>query len=156
MSGKPRKPRLNHVAMSVPRELLTKEGSQELLRFYHEVFGWDEMPGLAEEGQRYVLRLYQNDQFVFLVNDGDPMTCGRLDHFGLRVNTLEELSGVLERAKKFKEQDDRVEIIDHSIDEYPGVLKLHNTYIRYLLPMMVELQYYERDENAAENMPQSG
>lgn len=140
-----RKPRFNHVAMSVPGELLGATGREEILRFYDEVFGWDEMPTLTEEGRRLVLRAYRNDQFVFLIADPKPMTCGGMDHFGMSVGSLQELEGMLERAKKFRERDGRVEIIDHKIDDF-GMLKLHNFYVRYLLPLMVEVQYYDWSE----------
>jgi hypothetical protein len=40
----------------------------------------------------------------------------------------------------------------HQVEDH-GMLKLHNCYFRYLLPMMVEIQYYEMGEDAA---PQSG
>ena len=140
-----RQPRFNHVAMSVPGELLGASGREEILRFYDEVFGWEEFPTLTEEGQRLVLRAYRNDQFVFLIADPKPMTCAGMDHFGMSVGSLQELEGMLERAKKFKERDDRVEIIDHKIDDF-GMLKLHNFYVRYLLPLMVEVQYYDWSE----------
>ncbi len=140
-----RKPRFNHVAMSIPAELLSPAGRAELLRFYEDVFGWTEVPTLTEDDKRLVLQAYRNDQFVFLVSDPNPMTCPRTDHFGMSVGTLQELEGMLERAKKFKERDDRVEIVDHKVDDLK-VLKLHNFYVRYQLPMMVEVQYDDWQE----------
>ena len=53
-----------------------------------------------------------------------------LDHFGLSVGTPAELYETLERARKFRERDPRVEIIDPEIEDYK-VLKLHNFYVRY-------------------------
>ena len=137
-----RKPRFNHVAMSVPAELLSKAGSAELLRFYEDVFGWPEIPSLTEDDKRLVLQAYRNDQFVFLVADPKPMTCPGMDHFGMSVGSLQELEGLLERARKFKEQDDRVEIIERNTDDFK-VVKLHNFYVRYRLPLMIEVQYYD-------------
>ncbi len=72
-----RKPRFNHVAMSIPAELLSPAGRAELLRFYEDVFGWTEVPTLTEDDKRLVLQAYRNDQFVFLVSDSNPMTCPR-------------------------------------------------------------------------------
>ena len=140
-----RKPRFNHVAMSVPAELLSASGRTELLRFYEEVFGWTELPTLTEDGKRLVLQAYRNDQFVFLVADPKPMTCPGMDHFGMSVATLAELEDVLERAQKFRERDDRVEIVDRKIDDFK-VVKLHSFYVRYRLPMMIEVQYYDWQE----------
>ena len=137
-----RKPRFNHVAMSVAAELLSAAGRAELLRFYEDVFGWTEIPSLTEDEKRLVLQAYRGDQFVFLVADPKPMTCPGMDHFGMSVGSLQELEGMLERARKFKEQDDRVEIVERNTDDFK-VLKLHNFYVRYRLPLMVEVQYYD-------------
>jgi hypothetical protein len=135
-------PTFNHVAMSVPADLLTAESRAELLRFYGDVFGWTEMPTMTQEGERLVLRVHSNEQFVFLIADPHPMTCPRMDHFGLSVGAPAELYETLERARKFRERDARVEIIEPEIEDYK-VLKLHNFYVRYRLPMMVEVQCYE-------------
>ncbi len=140
-----RKPRFNHVAMSVPAELLSAAGRAELLRFYEDVFGWTEIPSLTEDEKRLVLQAYRGDQFVFLVADPKPMTCPGMDHFGMSVGSLQELEGRLERARKFKEQDDRVEIVERNTDDFK-VLKLHNFYVRYQLPLMIEVQYYDWSE----------
>jgi hypothetical protein len=135
-------PSFNHVAMSVPAELLSAESRAGLLRFYGEVFGWTEMPTMTEEGVRLVLRVHSNEQFVFLIADAQPMTCPRMDHFGLSVAAPAELYETCERARKFRERDPRVEIIEPEIEDYK-VLKLHNFYVRFRLPMMVEVQCYE-------------
>jgi hypothetical protein len=137
-----RMPTFNHVAMSVPAELLSAEGRDSLLRFYGEVFGWTEMPTMTQENERLVLRVHSNEQFVFLIADPDPMRCPRMDHFGLSVATPAELYETVERARKFRERDPRVEIVEPEIEDY-NVLKLHNFYVRYRLPMMVEVQCYE-------------
>jgi hypothetical protein len=135
-------PTFNHVAMSVPADRLDAASRAELLRFYGEVFGWTEMPTMTQEGERLVLRVHSNEQFVFLIADPHPMTCPRMDHFGLSVGAPAELYETLERARKFRERDARVEIIEPEIEDYK-VLKLHNFYVRYRLPMMVEVQCYE-------------
>ena len=137
-----RMPSLNHVAMSVPAELLDETGRAELLRFYEEVFGWTEMPSLTEDRQRLVLRVYNNEQFVFLVADPEPMRCPGGDHFGMSVGTPRELDELLDRARKFAEHDPRVEIVERKLEDYK-VLKLHSFYVRYRLPLMIEVQCYE-------------
>ncbi len=137
-----RTPTFNHVAMSVPAGLLDDAGRDDLLRFYGEVFGWTEMPTLTEPGARLVLRAWDTEQFVFLVADPDPMACPGGDHFGLSVGAPEDLYAMLERARKFQEQDDRVEIVEPRVEDFK-VLKLHNFYVRYRLPLSVEVQCYE-------------
>ena len=136
-------PRFNHVAMSVPSSLLDDEGRADILRFHHEVFGWKEMPTMTEPGRRLVLQAYSWDQFVFLIAEDDPMRCPRLDHFGMAVDTRDQFDDFLARARAAAGTDDRVELIDHEAEEFGDFLTLHNFYVRFLLPMMVEVQYYD-------------
>jgi len=135
-------PRFNHVAMSVSADLLDEKGRGEILAFYAEVFGWGEMPTTTKDREIFVLRAQRDDQFVFLVADDEPMRCPKLDHFGMAVDRPEELDLILARAEKYREKDPRVEIIDRKTDDH-GVVKLHSFYVRYLLPMMIEVQCFE-------------
>jgi hypothetical protein len=135
-------PTFNHVAISVPSETLAGESRDALLRFYAEVFGWTEMPTMGEEGKLMVLRVHSNEQFVYLAADESPMTCAKLDHFGLSVATPDDLHAVHERALKFRESDPLVEIIEPQVEDFK-VLQLHNFYVRYRLPMMIELQCFQ-------------
>lgn len=143
MTTATRKPRFNHVAMSVPADLLDEEGRAALLRFYRDVFGFEELPTETLDRKRLVMKAYSNEQFVFLIADDEPMTCPRLDHFGMSVETMAELDDMLERARAFKEHDDRVDIVEKQADEFEGFLVLTSFYVRYLLPMMIEVQHYE-------------
>ena len=56
--AKPRNPRFNHVAMSLPADLLGEERRGEIVRFYDEVFGWKELPMMTEDRHRLVLSCY--------------------------------------------------------------------------------------------------
>ncbi len=137
-----RKPRFNHVAMSLPSEMLDAEHRALLTAFYAKVFGWHELPMLTEEGRRLVFQAYTVEQFVFLIADDPPMTCPRLDHYGISVGAESELDDILARARAYKEHDDRVEIVDRKTDDH-GMLAITSIYIRYLLPMMVEVQWWD-------------
>ena len=132
----------NHVAMSVPAELLDEAGRADLLDFYGEVFGWTEMPTLTLDRERLVLRAHSNEQFVFIHAGETPMHCPPMDHFGLSVAAPSELDAILERARKYEERDARVRVVDRQTEDYK-VLKLHSFYVGYLLPLMVEVQCYE-------------
>jgi hypothetical protein len=57
------------------------------------------------------------------------------------VATEEELDVFLDRAKAYKEKDDRVRIIDKAVEKHPGV-SLTSCYVGYLLPLMVEVQHF--------------
>ncbi len=137
-----RTPTFNHVAMSVPAERLDEASRAELLGFYEEVFGWTEMPTMTEDRVRLVLRCYSNEQFVYLIADPDPMACPIGDHFGMSVGTPGELDEMLERAEKFRQRDDRVEIVEKQVEDFQ-VLKLHSFYVRYRLPLRIEVQCFE-------------
>jgi hypothetical protein len=135
-------PKFNHVAMSVPADLLDDKGRKEILDFYSEVFGWQEMPTETEDRVRLVLMAYEFGQFVFLIADKNPMQAPRMDHFGMSVDSMAELDEFLARCQAYKEKDDRVDIVPKHTDDY-GVLKLTGFYVRYLLPMMIEVQHFE-------------
>jgi hypothetical protein len=49
---------------------------------------------------------------------------------------------VLERAKAFQEQDPRVDIVDKHVDDH-GSLAITSIYVGYLLPMMIEIQWWD-------------
>jgi hypothetical protein len=135
-------PKFNHVAMSVPAELVSPEGRKEILDFYGEVFGWQELPTETEDSRKLVLMAYEFGQFVFLIADKSPMTCPRMDHFGMSVDTMDELDAFIARCRAYKERDDRVEIVEKHVDDF-GVLRLTSFYVRYLLPLMIEVQHFE-------------
>ena len=134
-------PRFNHVAMSVPADLLDETGRRDLIAFYSEVFGWEELPTETIDRKRLVLGAYRIDQFVFLIADESPMSAPRLDHFGMGVGSMEELDTFYQRALAYREQDPRVDVIDKNTEQHPG-LALTSFYVGYLLPMMVEVQYF--------------
>jgi hypothetical protein len=100
---------------------------------------------MTEDRRRLVLGAHTIEQFVFLIANDEPMTAPRLDHFGFSVATEDELDGVLARAKVYKEKDDRVDIVDKSVDDY-DMLAISSIYIGYLLPMMVEIQWWDFKE----------
>ncbi|MEI8002039.1 MAG: hypothetical protein WCI50_11885 [Actinomycetes bacterium] len=139
-----RPPRFNHVAMSVPADLLDEPGRTDLVRFYSEVFGYEELPTMTEDRRRLVFGCYEIEQFVFLIADaeGGVMSCPRLDHYGFSVGTEAELDGILDRARTFAAHDPRVEIIDKHVDDH-GMLAITSFYVGYLLPMMVEIQWWD-------------
>jgi hypothetical protein len=138
----PRLPTFNHIAMSVPPEALDAEGRAAILRFHADVFGWTEMPTMTEDRVRLVMRAYSNEQFVYLVADPEPMTAAKLDHFGMSVGTPDELYAMLDRARKFQQDDPQVEIVEPTVEDFK-VLRLHNFYVRYRLPLMVEVQCFD-------------
>ena len=137
-----RKPRFNHVAMSLAPEELDEEHRKLRADFYGDVFGFYDLPMMTIDRERQVFQVHHIEQFVFLIADDSPMTCPRLDHYGIAVYSEADFDGILERATAYRQQDDRVDIIDKKVDDH-GMLAITSCYVRYLLPMMVEVQWWE-------------
>ena len=148
-----RTPRFNHVAMSVPADLLDAEGRAQILDFWGGVFGFEELPSETRDREVLVLSAYDWEQFLFLIAEDDPMRCPRLDHFGMSVGSLEELQDFLAKAKAYAEKDDRVDLIDHKAEDHGDALTLHSLYVRFLLPMMIEIQFFDWDAEVAKLNP---
>jgi hypothetical protein len=86
--------------------------------------------------------VHEIEQFVFLIADESPMVAPRLDHFGLSVGTEAELDDVLAKAKAYQARDGRVDVVDKQTEDH-GMLAITSIYVGYLLPMMVEIQYWD-------------
>jgi hypothetical protein len=140
-------PTLNHVAITLPRDVLDDDGRKLLLGFFGEVFGWTEGDNTGEEGNPLILYTGPFGQFVYLLPGDVPLTAPHLDHFGFQVQTLVELQGIVDRAKAYREKDDRVDIIDVHSRVMPGPNRkyvLTSAYIGFVLPLMIELQHLGR------------
>jgi len=144
-----RTPRFNHVAMSLPAALLNAEHRRQIVDFYSRVFGFQHYDMMDEDGQRLVMGAYSAEQFLFLLADERPMTCPRLDHFGMSVASEAELDDLLARCRAYQRLDDRVEIIDKQTEDF-GAIKLVSFYARFLLPMMIEVQYFHYADGRAD------
>jgi hypothetical protein len=142
-------PRFNHVAMSLPADMLDVTNRTEVCRFFDEVLGFTEMEVMTEDRRRLIMSCVHWDQFIFLIAEEDPMKCPRMDHYGFAVGSLDELRGVQERAEAFRKSDDRMQLIDLHVDDQ-GVVKIHSVYVTYLLPMTIEVQYWEFPEPGQE------
>jgi len=138
-----RKPRLNHVAMSMTPDALGADGRKEITTFYGDVFGWLEYDMLTQDRHRLVMRVHSDEQFVFLIAEQNPMSCPRLDHFGMSVGTLEEFEDLYGKVQKKAASDPNVDVVPREVESYEGYLNLHNFYVRYKLPLMVEVQHFE-------------
>ena len=94
-------------------------------------------------GERLVFHTYSLEQFVFLNGDDNAMTCPRLDHYGFSVSSEAELDEILNAATEYQTRDARVDIIAKHRDDH-GPIKITACYIGYLLPMMVEIQWWDK------------
>ena len=137
-------PRFNHVALSVAADQLDADGRASLIAFYGDVFGFEEYKELTQDRQRLVFRAHSHEQFLFLTADATPMAAPRMDHFGLSVASLADFEEVARRAATWRAKEpDAVELIEPTVEEYVGALRLHSFYVRFGLPLMVETQHFE-------------
>ncbi len=142
-------PRFNHVAMSLPADLLDADNRADVCRFFDEVLGFQEIEVMTEDRRRLIFSCVHWEQFIFLIAEDDPMRCPEMDHYGFSVGSLEDLQGIAERAKAFRDKDDRLHLIDVHVDDQK-VVKIHSLYVNYILPMTVEFQWWEFPEAAVE------
>lgn len=139
-----KRPRFNHVAVSVPADALDADGRAAIAAFYGDVFGFEEYEDLTKDREQLVLRAHHHEQFLFVIADEKPMDAPRFDHFGMSVSCQEDYDEVLRRARAWKEKEpDSVDLIESKVEEYVGALNLHSFYVGYRLPMMVETQFFE-------------
>jgi hypothetical protein len=136
--------KLNHVAISMK---LDDADRADVLTFFNEVFGWTEGDNTGEEGNPLILYTGAFGQFIYLLPSDTPLRAPRLDHFGLQIDTLDELQAIVDRAKQYATKDDRVNIIDvhDRITQGPtNDYTLTSAYIGFALPLMIELQHLQK------------
>jgi hypothetical protein len=79
---------------------------------------------------------------VYLLSDDDPLRAPRTDHFGLSVATRAEFDALLTKVKQKQAGDPRIDLDDHTVDDQE-VVKIHSFYVHHLLPLTVEVQWWE-------------
>jgi len=131
---------LNHVAMTMRRDDLDRT-FDDVVAFYREVFGWAGRRLEHEPGRPLLLHLEDERQFVFVYGDHEGTLAQPMDHFGVAVDSEEALDALVGRARGFRGGDARVEVIDKAVTP-AGEVEVVNAYVRFVLPLMVELQYF--------------
>lgn len=137
-------PRFNHIAVSLPADALDEAGRAAIVEFYGDLLGTNEYHEMTRDRAQLVLGLHTHEQFFFLVAEDEPMRAPRMDHVGVSVATLEDFHEVARRAAAWRARlPDEVELIEPTSEEFAGMLRLHSFYVRYRLPIMVEVQHFE-------------
>ena len=142
-------PRLNHVAITMDPALMDDAGRAEILDFYGDVFGWTEGDNTGERGNPLIMYTGTFGQFVYLAVGESGAPTPAVDHFGFQVATLDELEGIVTRAKARAKDDERVRVTDiHSrTTNGPSAdFTLTSAYIGYALPLTIELHHLARHE----------
>ena len=141
-------PRINHVAISVDVDIMDEAGRAALLDFFSEIFGWTEGDNSTEKGNPLILYTGSLGQFLYLLPTKDEfMVTPNMDHFGMEVSSMNELTEILERVKAYKAKDDRVRFteVGDMVTRYEDKqYTLSNAYIWFLIPLWIELQHIEQ------------
>jgi len=138
--------KLNHVAVTMEPAALDDQARSEILAFYGDVFGWIEGDNIGEEGNPLILYTGEFGQFVYLLPGEPALTAPALDHFGVLVDTLDELHAIAEKIRQRRDGDERVRLIDIHARTTRGSTSdyvLTSLYVGFLLPLMIEVQHLE-------------
>ena len=136
--------RFNHMELTFPKGALDTATRKDIAAFYGEMFGWS---GFDVElfGQRNFLLAGDDgaQHFILLAEADKYMQAPGYDHLGVLCDTREEVDELLERAKSWREKDDRVRILEFEKDLVQGPVTVHAFYVRYLLPIQFDVQCIE-------------
>ena len=136
-------PRFNHVAMSVPADLLDAANRARPRALLPRGLGFDELddddrgPAPADLQLRPLGPVHLPDR------RGRPDAAARAwttsaSRSAPEPSSTPRGSGPWPSATN----DDRVDLVDPAVDDQ-GMVKIHSIYLGYLLPMMCEFQYWE-------------
>ena len=132
--------RFNHMELTLPTGSLKEPERSAITRFYGEVFGWRGLDVKLIGANDLLLAVDEEvSQFILLVEQENPMHPPSFDHLGLLQETREEVDELLERCHKQRELDERVRIKEYT-DLVQGDLTVHAFYVKYLLPIWLDVQ----------------
>ena len=123
---------LSHVAMSVPPGTLTDDWRKQVLDFYGDLFGWNEMDALRLPDR---LTIAVGSSYINVRERDDAPAYNGYEHFGVVFRSSDELRQVWDAANK-SDADITLEPLSEPAD---GFLSFR---LRYLLPLTVEAQYF--------------
>ena len=136
----------NHIAFSVARDDLEGQKLEQVRAFFAEVFGFVEREEFTKERDLLVLMAGGVDQFVVFMGHDQPTVANPpMDHFGMRVKSLEDLKAILGKARAFKDRIPDMELSEYEVVPMHDVVphNLHRYYVRYATPFTLEVQFYE-------------
>ena len=134
--------RFNHMELTLPLGQLA-ESRREIALFYQDLLGWDslDVPILGQLG--LLLRTDpETSQFILVTEQNKYLQSPGYDHLGLLYDTRAEVDELLEKAKKWRERDPRVQIKEYE-DLVTGDHTTHAFYVKHLLPIWFDVQCQE-------------
>jgi hypothetical protein len=135
--------RFNHVELTYAKGALGGRLRDQISSFYEEVFGW-EAAELEILGHTALLLRVDPDvtQFILLAEGRNPIDAPGYDHLGIQLETRNEVDTILERCIKRQERDEGVRIKIYE-DLPQDDVTVHAFYIKYLLPIWLDVQCLE-------------
>jgi len=141
--------RFNHMELTFPRGALDEDGRRDIGAFYGEMFGWRGFDVELFDQKNFLLAGDDGAQsFILLAETDKPMSAPGYDHLGILCDTRAEVDELLELAKKWRDKDDRVRILEFTNDLVTGPVTVHAFYVRYLLPIQFDVQCIEYADGA--------
>ena len=135
--------------LTFPRGTLDAAARADIGAFYGEMFGFR---GVDVElfGQTNFLLAGEDgaQHFILLAEADKPMHSPGYDHLGILCDSRAEVDELLELAKKWRDKDDRVRILEFERDLEQGPVTVHAFYVRYLLPIQFDVQCIEYADGA--------
>jgi hypothetical protein len=136
--------RFNHMELTFERGTLDDDRRRDIAAFYGEMFGWSGFDVELFDQRNFLLAADDGAQhFILLAEADDFMRAPGYDHLGILCDTREEVDELLERARRWQEKDDRVQILEFPKDLVQGPVTVHAFYVRYLLPIQFDVQCIE-------------
>ena len=136
--------RFNHMELTVEPGSLDDDARRDIAAFYGEMFGWSGTDVVLFDKVNFLLTGDDGSQhFILLAEARKHMQSPGYDHLGVLCDTREEVDELLERAQRWREKDDRVQILEFAQDLVQGPVTVHAFYVRYLLPIQFDVQVIE-------------
>ena len=153
-------PTINHVAVTVPRDLLDADGRRRIADFFGSCFGLKEDAQWSKDRQLMVLRSGPPDRpqhdakglYMAIIGHDKPSTAnpGLMgDHFGITCKSLHQFNTCLTRVRDFAAKDKSIELINEETTRAEGGT-LHMFYFRFVTPFAVEVQYFDKSDVSSE------
>jgi glyoxalase/bleomycin resistance protein/dioxygenase superfamily protein len=135
--------RFNHMELTLPVGALDDVLRKEIDDFYGEVFGWTGIDTEVVGQLCHLLLTGEGGDFILLAESDRPISSPGYDHLGLLQPARADVDELLERCRRRRERDDRVQIKEYK-DLVTGDLVVHAFYVKYLLPIWFDVQCMER------------
>jgi hypothetical protein len=141
-------PRFNHMELTVPRGQLTRDRKQ-IAEFFQDMFGFESRDvDILKQTGLLICTDPEVSQFILVTEQRVHLDSPGFDHLGFLYESRAEVDALLEKAKKWRERDARVQIKEYEDLKSPGVTT-HAFYVRYLLPLWFDVQCLEYKPGAA-------